>query len=162
MPREVRYLTYTDIKKKQRVTEHVEVKLATIRYKNAKNRIVKFDARKKLKVEVVFRVKRGVKWVTEKSASYGLPLRKRKKPVSEKIIHNQIQKKQLSKLSRGHMIVNTSEPLHNLYSWSYFYQDKTKVEKAALRKKKGAKAKREKELLKKARVNQLKKKLRGV
>jgi len=162
MARKIRYLTLTDMKKKKRVVEHVEVKLSSIRYRNTKNRIVKFDARKKLRVEVVFKIKRGVKFRSENSTSYGLPLRRRKKPISEKIIHNQILKKQMIKLGRGHNIVNTSEPLHNLYSWSYFYVAKTRAEKAEARKKERGKEKKKNQKSQRERVQQLKEKFKRV
>lgn len=142
---DVTYISIKSIHKKERVTEHVDAKLSSIRYKNSKNRIVKFDARKKLRVEVVFKVKRaGNKYKTVISTSYGLPARKRKRPVSEKIIHNQIQKKHLEKIKRGHLITSQTDPLHGLYAWTYFYQDKTKAEKAKARREKRAKMKKAK------------------
>lgn len=138
--RKLHYISTKTIKKTKRVTEYVDAELYEIRYKQlnkktGRERIVKFDARKKLRVEVVFKIKSGA--VTRKivSESYGLPAKKRKRPVSQKIIVNQIARKHALKLKRGHLIVDTSEPLHNMYSWTYYYQDKTKAEKAALRKK---------------------------
>ena len=154
MALKVTYLSTKTIQKKKRITEQVDAKLSKIRYRDSKNKIVKFDARKKLRVEVTFRVKRGVKYKTVISTSYGLPLRKRKKSVPEKIIHNQIQRKHQEKIKRGHLIVSQTDSLHNLYAWTYFYQDKTKAEKAEARRKKRAaqkKAQKKKQSAKRSR-----------
>ena len=139
--RKVRYVSVKRVDNTKRITEYIDAELFEIRYRhyNAKtkrSKIVKFDRRKKLQVEVVFRVSTaGGKHIKQVSTSYGLKAAKRKKPVSRKIILNQIQKKHLLKIKRGHLIVNRSEPQHNLYAWTYFYQAKTRAELKAQRKK---------------------------
>lgn len=131
--RKVRYLSSKTIKGKKRITEYVEAELTQIRYiwfnrKTKREKIVKFDPKKKLRVEVVFKIKSGGATYKIPSSSYGLPYRVRKKPTSEKILLKQIKKKHLAKLKKGHLIVNQSQPEHNLYSWTYYYQAKTKKE----------------------------------
>lgn len=147
--RKVRYVSVKRVNNTKRITEYVDAELFEIRYrhynsKNKHSKIVKFDRRKKLAVEVVFSISTaGGRRIKVVSTSYGLKAAKRKKPVSLKIILNQIQKKHLLKLKRGHLIVNRSEPQHNLYAWTYFYQAKTRAELKAQR------AKRKKAQLKK-------------
>lgn len=139
--RKVRYVSVKRMDNTKRITEYVDAELFDIRYRhyNAKtnrSKIVKFDRRKKLEVEVVFSVSTaGGRRIKVVSQSYGLKAAKRKNPVSRKIILNQIQKKHLLKIKRGHLIVNRSEPQHNLYAWTYFYQAKTRAELKAQRKK---------------------------
>lgn len=139
--RKVRYVSVKRVDNTKRITEYIDAELFEIRYrhvnpKTKRSKIVKFDRRKKLSVEVVFRVSTaGGKHIKQVSTSYGLKAAKRKQPVSRKIILNQIQKKHLLKIKRGHLIVNRSEPQHNLYAWTYFYQAKTRAELKAQQKK---------------------------
>lgn len=139
----LRYISVRTLKNKKRVTEYVIVKSYLIRYRDSKNKIVKFDARKKLRVEVQFEMSNGtIRW-KQNSTSYGLPLRRRKRPISDKIIQTQMRKKHALKLGRGHIIVSEVGEMNNLVSWTYYYQSKTKAEKAAQRKKRRRGLKRE-------------------
>lgn len=157
--RKVRYVSVKRVDNTKRITEYIDAELFEIRYrhvnpKTKRSKIVKFDRRKKLSVEVVFRVSTaGGKHIKQVSTSYGLKAAKRKQPVSRKIILNQIQKKHLLKLKRGHLIVNRSEPQHNLYAWTYFYQAKTRAELKAQRKKR-----KKTQLLQQKKVQQAKQK----
>lgn len=157
MKEKVRYISVKTVQKTERVTEYVVVEKYKIRYRDKNNKIVKFDTRKKLRVEVQFIMNRGTvvpkKWSIN-SKSYGLPLRRRKRPVSDKIIQSQFARKHALKIQRGHMIVSQVDEHYNLYSWTYYYQSKTKVQKALERKKNREKKQRQQKKL----VTQFKKK----
>jgi len=148
MKHEPRYISTTTIQGDKRYIESVQVKSYSIRYKDKKNRIVKkFDARKRLRVEVVFRIKKLQSTRTVKSVSYGLPLARRKRPPSDKIIQTQFRKKHAFKILSGkHQITSEVDKMHNLVSWTYHYKPETKAEKAAKRKEQRAQQRRDKVL----------------
>lgn len=78
--------------------EEFSFTVGQIRYRDSKNRIVKFTTKKKLKVEVIaktrVRNKRGnMVWQQRELKSYKLPLRYRKKPITIEQTEKRINKR---------------------------------------------------------------------
>ncbi len=79
--------------------EEFSFKVRSIRYRDSKNRIVKFTTKKRLKVEIMMSTRvRSLKTgkmtsKLTKMRSYSLPLRKRKRPVSIEETEKRIRKR---------------------------------------------------------------------
>lgn len=139
MHRPITYISVAKATKARKAYhEYVTATLFDIRYRDSKNKIVKkFNKKQKLRVEVVFLLDRGQgTYKRINSRSYGLKLRRRKRPVSLKIILNQIERKLALKRLRGHGVIVEVDANNNLYRITYSYKESSEVKE--LRKKKRA------------------------